>query len=426
MTMGTREHLKPNLERLKTSFKNPLLDIAWTDYERSTLTNPKELENLRQKSDPLADECIRALHVKPGTDSLKALDEYVSRPLEDQPSAAPRKFMEQVTSTPNWVDPELINQGRNVFWKYVLLIGIILSDYSLPIGFAASRMTDILSCTNYFSSVKGAFQRVFETTKFVSDIMRGPEALTPLTGVGWKSTIRVRLLHTQVRLRILAEAEQRPEVYDVEELGVPINQEDLLGTLCEFSIAIISLLRKMKVYMSPSEVKAYLHFWRFMGYLLGIDDEYCKKLVTEAGATAIADSINNHLVDPDAGSVLTTHNLFEAVAFTPPLFWPAGVHVAVARLLIGDRVSDSLQIPASKWYWRIFASCCLAVLRWIHCSTMFLQQRIDFASKYVPRFVDYYLQRIWAKDALHKPVACDFVLKFLPHIAAEEGDGNKE
>ncbi|KAL3701154.1 hypothetical protein R1sor_019176 [Riccia sorocarpa] len=381
---------RAHLKRLKTSFKNPLLDSAWTaaDYAVSGIAAPtnRELENLRHKSDPVADD--QALHLKPGTDSLKALDDYVSQPVEEQASAAPRKF-------------------RKLF----------LAD-----GIHSGRATDILSCTNYFSTVKGAFQRLFETAKFVTNIMNGPEALKPLTGSGWKSAIRVRLLHNQVRLRILAEAEKHPDIYDVEELGVPINQEDMLGTLCYFSITIVSLLKKMDVHLSTSEIKAYLHFWRYIGYLLGIDDEYCRKLITEVGATAVADSILNHLTDPDESSVITTHNLLEALAFTPPLFWPTGAHLAVTRRLLGDRVSDSVQLPPSKWYWRIFTSCSIAITRWIVCSTIFLQARINLAMKYGPPGLEYYVQRIWAKDALHKPVACDFVLKFLPHLTPQESD----
>ncbi|KAL3691613.1 hypothetical protein R1sor_005264 [Riccia sorocarpa] len=415
-----RAHLKPKVERLNPSFKNPLLDLASTgaDYAKSGIATPtnRELERLRQRSDPLADECIRAINLRPGTDSLKVLEEYVSQPVEEQASAAPRKLLEHVTTTPLWFDPELM--------RYAVLIYIILTDYCLPMGFAASRPTDILSTTKYFCSVKGAFQRFFETAKFITDIMSGPEALTPLTGSGWKSVIRVRLLHTQVRLRILAQAEKRPDIYNVEELGVPINQEDMIGTLCLFSIAVVRLLKKLDVDMSTSEVKAYLHFWQFIGYLLGIDDEYCRSLRTEGGATAIADSILNHLVDPDASSVLTTHTFLEARALRPPFFWPTGAHVAVTRRLLGDRVSDSLQLPRSKWSCRIFTSCFIAVTRWILCSTIFLQQRIKFAMKYGPRCMEYYVLRIWAKDAraLHKPVACDFVLKFLPHIASQESD----
>ncbi|KAL3684538.1 hypothetical protein R1sor_002560 [Riccia sorocarpa] len=425
-----RAHLKPKLERLNTSFKNPLLDLASTgaDYAKSVIATPtnRELELLRQSSDPLADECIRALFkLRPGRDSLKVLEEYVSQPVEEQASAAPRKFMEHVTTTPLWFDPELMKQGQIVFWKYVVLIYIILTDYCLPIGFAASRPTDILSTTKYFSSVEGAFQRFFETAKFITDIMSGPDALTPLTGPGWKSVIRVRLLHTQVRLRILAQAEKRPDIYNVEELGIPINQEDMIGTLCLFSITVVRLLRKLDVDMSTSEIKAYLHFWQLIGYLLGIEDEYCRMLRTEGGATAVADSILNHLVDPDASSVLTTHTFLEARALRPPFFWPTGAHVAVTRRLLGDRVSDSLQLPRSKWYWRIFTSCFIAVTRWILCSTIFLQQRINFAMKYGPPCMRYYVHRIWAEDALRKPVACDFVLKFLPHIASEESDESK-
>ncbi|KAL3695371.1 hypothetical protein R1sor_009447 [Riccia sorocarpa] len=226
---------RPHLKRLNTSFRNPLLESVWRapDFVKDGFAAPKnrELEALRQKSDPLADDCIRALHLKPGTDSLKALDDYVSQPVEEQVSAAPRKFMDQVTTIPIWVDPELMKQGQRVFWRYALLIQIILTDCSLPMGFTAGRVTAILTCTNYFSTVKGAMQRVFETGKFITDIMKGPEALEPLTGSGWKSAVRVRLLHTQVRLRILAEAEKRPDLYSVEELGVPINQEDMMGTI---------------------------------------------------------------------------------------------------------------------------------------------------------------------------------------------------
>lgn len=49
---------------------------------------------------------------------------------------------------------------------------------------------------------------------------------------GWKSIIRVRLLHAKIRKRILTLPVDK---YDKTKDGVPINQEDLNITLSVFS-----------------------------------------------------------------------------------------------------------------------------------------------------------------------------------------------
>ena len=49
------------------------------------------------------------------------------------------------------------------------------------------------------------------------------EDMTPGSGRGWKSAMRVRLLHAQVRKRIMG-GKGRYNKYDVEKEGVPINQ----------------------------------------------------------------------------------------------------------------------------------------------------------------------------------------------------------
>jgi hypothetical protein len=48
--------------------------------------------------------------------------------------------------------------------------------------------------------------------------------MTPVTGTGWKSAIRVRLLHASVRVRIAAGMGMK-KVYDDKVDGIPINQE---------------------------------------------------------------------------------------------------------------------------------------------------------------------------------------------------------
>ena len=48
--------------------------------------------------------------------------------------------------------------------------------------------------------------------------------MTPITGQGWKSAVRVRMLHATVRTRIAAKKGMK-NVYDHKVDGIPINQE---------------------------------------------------------------------------------------------------------------------------------------------------------------------------------------------------------
>lgn len=77
---------------------------------------PEQLEPLRQVGDPMADECMKALDVKPGSDALDIIGSYLSQPICEQCSKAPRIFQENITTVPEWVDWDLIHQGQNVYW----------------------------------------------------------------------------------------------------------------------------------------------------------------------------------------------------------------------------------------------------------------------------------------------------------------------
>lgn len=81
----------------------------------------------------------------------------------------------------------------------------------------------VLHETGYLTSPSrdATFRRLIETTQALIDFMGD---MTPITGKGWKSAVRVRMLHSQVRLRIL-DGKSRLKTYSVERDGIPINQE---------------------------------------------------------------------------------------------------------------------------------------------------------------------------------------------------------
>ena len=55
--------------------------------------------------------------------------------------------------------------------------------------------------------------------------------------------------------------------------GIPINQEDLAGTMLSFSYVPVEPMRRLGIPVSDEDAEAYLHLWNVIAHLLGLDDD---------------------------------------------------------------------------------------------------------------------------------------------------------
>ncbi len=108
-------------------------------------------------------------------------------------------------------------------------------------------------------------------------------------GKGYLAAKKVRFLHASMRFMLnsphrccpfghaenpksLAETlSQREQAWDSQKLGVPINQEDLAYTLLTFGYLIPRGLAKWGIPVSLEEKEAFLHLWKVIGYIMGIE-----------------------------------------------------------------------------------------------------------------------------------------------------------
>ena len=145
----------------------------------------------------------------------------------------------EVNTVPSWVCWEQIARGQECFYRYggPALTG--LAFQSLLGGMGATRVVEVLSRTGGFST-KVARKRLFETTQHILQCTQSLPSIQP-GGAGHASSIRVRLLHAAVRQKIMKLARQKPEYYDVEKNGIPINDLDCVATIGTFSATLIWL-----------------------------------------------------------------------------------------------------------------------------------------------------------------------------------------
>ncbi|KAL9936785.1 hypothetical protein V8E36_004020 [Tilletia maclaganii] len=129
-------------------------------------------------------------------------------------------------------------------------------------------------------------------------------------GRGWQSSVRVRLLHANVRHKILssvkarqaqsatmydtadedasksssstAEVASHANLYDEVLNGVPINQEDLLATLASFSSSPLLCIGRMGHYVSAQEREDYVSLWRHVGFYMGCEPDMLRRCFGDA------------------------------------------------------------------------------------------------------------------------------------------------
>ncbi|KAG0240401.1 hypothetical protein BGW41_007009 [Actinomortierella wolfii] len=322
-------------------------DITWTDQH----LRPKQLEVYRMRGDPVADEALDALNIKHGQDAYAALMAYVQRPIEDQESNAPRKFLEEVMRIPDWVDWDRIARGQSVFC-----------------GYNAPKFIKVMTSTGYLTG-NGTKARILETAQFLFDMMRSIDYLKPGNGEAWKSIIQVRFLHSQVRRRLSRLSKAHSKFYNIEEHGVPINQEDMAVTILSVSTAMWRIMEtRLGVHMSMEDREDYLQVWRYVGYYMGVDPVW-DPARDASTSTAIMESILMHIVDPsDIGGKLTedmlhsvsvigdralSSSLWSQLLLLPRLERSLfQFNMAITETLIGRDVWAIMGLKTAPWFYR--------------------------------------------------------------------------
>ena len=176
-----------------------------------------------------------------------------------------REFFVQIETVPDWVDRDKLRRGARALRRGGADGMYVARDVSLLGGYQFSGFNKTLLRTGALE--KGSNQRFAETMQWAMDVI-SEGGLDPL-GVGYRSTIRVRLIHAFVRRHVAAMPDWRDD-----EWGVPVNQTDMAATLVGALIAPPTGAVGMGLLPSPADLDGIAHLTRYVGWLIGVQDEW--------------------------------------------------------------------------------------------------------------------------------------------------------
>ena len=298
------------------------------------------LDAARRRGDPPADAVVASLFATHGVDAVRGLMAQLVMDDAFVPETLPgdlRAYLD-ATDVPDTRDAATIAAGERVFAVHGPEILMVLCCSSLPSSYSARKGVQVLHRTAYLA--KRPTRRLFETAQMIIDVL-SPGGLGP-AGRGLRTAQKVRLMHAAVRHLVQHDPTRS---WDLDGLGLPINQEDLLGTLMTFSWLILEGLETLGVPLDPAEQAAYTATWMHVGKVMGIEPALIPSTVDET--EWLTRTIERRQVAPsDEGREMTTALLEMMGANVPaPL---RSVPPGLIREFLPPDVADFLGVPSHR------------------------------------------------------------------------------
>ncbi|MFV9632496.1 oxygenase MpaB family protein [Mycobacterium neumannii] len=258
-----------------------------------------------------------------------------------------REFFTAVESLPDWVDPVRLRRGAEALRRGGADGMYVARDVSLLGGYQFSGFNKTLLRTGALE--KGSNKRFAETMQWAMDVISdgGLEQL----GVGYRSTLRVRLIHGLVRRHVSAMPDWR-----ADDWGVPINQTDMAATLIGALVAPAVGVVGMGIVLRPKDYDAVAHLTRYVGWLMGVEDEWLPRgfrdsirvLYHTLGALAEPDESSRQLAVPMADDPMIWHyDTMPAIRRRVA----RAQHLSVTSGFLGPRTMRALGLrPHVPWY----------------------------------------------------------------------------
>jgi len=249
-------------------------------------------------ADPLAEAFVEEVYLRQGQAAGRAMLDQALAGGVASVANAPRSLVElfaDIERDPDWVEPALVEQGARAFRRYGTDVFTFAGAITLE-GYSESSVAKPLALTGAYAGAS-AKRRFLETAAFWIAVSE-PGGLAPFAP-GRASALRVRVMHVFVRKRLLAHPE-----WSLAKWGVPISQGDALLTLMGGSFIPGVAMHAMGYRPSKADIEAMMHFWRYVGHLMGVRPRFYPSSLREAAQLSFVTMVKGARTSGDDGRLL--------------------------------------------------------------------------------------------------------------------------
>lgn len=306
-----------------------------------------QLADARLQGDPPADAVVVAVAAQGHHLAVGQLMRWLADTHAFDTAGQPEvvgQFFADYAQLPSWADRARMQRGMAFFQQHAGAIGLALGTLSLPYTYLGANGIQLLWLTERIKT--DTSRRLQETGEWVFAVNEPRNWLDtsadakPRKAIAY--TLKIRLIHAAARwYAYQAKTDGAPRWNTA--WGVPVCQEDMVGTIGAFSYIVLRGLRKMGVSISETEEEDYLHHINVIGYLNGVSETLLPRNLREAFHLdkLIA---RRQFGTSEAGRGLTKA-LLDAIATISSKPSARNLAAAQMRFFLGNEHADMLGIP---------------------------------------------------------------------------------
>ena len=308
--------------------------VGTANYLRHTLIGDPEMDAIMEEMSSLPSGDVGSF--------IHAAMEQDTETLRSAPEAF-REFFLSPHPDPPWLDREAFVPGIRAFHRDS---GMIL------VGFVTGVLVD--GFTTYIAKSFVLTGRIFDrgVRRLQQNNRHFLEVFFPggleRHGDGWKLSVRIRLIHAQLR-RLLGPSEE----WDEEAWGAPISAAHLGYAAACFSARTMLHAEHLGVRFTQEERDSIMAIWRYTAWLMGIPES----ILFENEAEALDLYEIARLCEPPISdeSIIMANALINSAPLVAGVTDPAERRamvskqiVPLSRALIGHEMGDALRFPPSR------------------------------------------------------------------------------
>ena len=322
-----------------TAYRNGFEMARWTDPELSH----RYIEHT-VKGDPLADAAVESMAGMP----QKGIHELITAGMDGDEAGfrgAPAELRELIEFSciqPDWFDSRAVYPGCRAFHADSDLYVQALVGSSIVWGF-----TTLISKSFFMTGrlTDHGVRRLRQNIRQLIEIMM-PGGLERYAE-GWKLSVRIRLIHAQVRYFL-----RRSDEWEEAEFGVPIHIAHVALAAANFSARVIEAAKRLGAEPTEEESEAFVQIWRYSAHLMGVPETIL--FTSEAEALALCRIAVACEPRPTIEGIVMANALVNSAPVVIGVRKPAerqqlaNYVYRVSRALIGDQLADQINYPAQS------------------------------------------------------------------------------
>ena len=325
-------------------------------YERARADSPDGAASYVTHTligDPAADAVVEALAPFDQMQVHRFIQAGMERE-EDVLREAPQilgDFFERISVPPPWFDPATLLPGMRAYHRDSDLFiaahvaGVLVEGFATTISksfFLTGRLGDY------------GVRRLQQNNRHLIEICM-PGGLERY-GDGWKLSVRIRLIHAQVR-RLLRGSED----WDAETWGTPLSAAQMAFASAAFSALLLEKAEMLGVRPDKAARDGFIGIWRYVAWLFGVPETILFRDYDEAMALCRTAFVCEP--PPAEESIVMANGLINSAPLIVGAEGPARRAFVkfvyrVSRALIGDALADRLGFP------RQWTAGLLPLMRW--------------------------------------------------------------